>query len=200
MFGDPARRMSATLGNPTYLGAYSMVNAVIGAALVVQSFGRSAGHGLSWVRGLWGGMVLVNLWALWLSGSRGALVGLGAAGLVFAAYVAWGRMQGRAPGGGRRPGRGRNRGRSPGGRKNDDDSRPGPRVGLHVEQAFGHRADRSASGRIAFTVAGLRGFPDRAALGWGPENFVVVWGRYGGADVEPVTSSPTTPTTSWSKS
>ena len=186
LFGDPSNRMSATLGNPAFLGAYAMVNAVVGTALVVESFGRpSAGRRgavLAWVRGLWGGMALVNLWVLWLTATRGAVVGLGAAGLVFAAYGAWGRLPAARRAAGavlaaavvaavlvavamktRTPGR------------------------LHGTGPMSTRlsaigTDRGSSSRIAFAAAGLRAFLDRPVLGWGPENFVVAWGRHGGAD------------------
>ena len=191
---DPTGRMSATLGNPAYLGAYSMVNAVLGAALVVQSFGRPAGRAgpgaarcrgavsLSCVRGLWGGMVLVNLWALWLSGTRGALVGLGAAVLVFAAYAAWGRM----------PVMRRTAGAALAVvvfvsilvviARTDTTPDPLLESGDMFDRLSIIGLDGAARGRIAYVAVGLRAFRDRAATGWGPENFVVAWGRYGGAD------------------
>ena len=181
LFGDPSYRMSATLGNPNFLGAYAMVNAVVGAALVVESFGRR-GAGLPWVRGLWGAMVLVNLWTLWLTGTRGAVAGLGAAGLVFAAYGAWGRL----------PAARRAAGavlaaavaaavlvavematRTP---------EPIHGVGSMSTRLSAMGTDRGSRSRIAFAAAGLRAFLDRPVLGWGPENFIVAWGRHGGAD------------------
>ena len=184
-YGDPTGRMTATLGNPAYLGGYSMVNAVLGVALVVQSFGRSAGRraaGLSRVRCLWGGMVLVNLWALWLSATRGALVGLGAAVLVLAA-CAWGRMPVVAR-------------RTAGAvlavavlaavlvtvARTTTTSDPLPEAGDMSSRLSITGLDGATRVRIAYAAAGLRAFRDRAALGWGPENFVVAWGRYGGAD------------------
>ena len=189
-YGDPTGRMTATLGNPTYLGGYSMVNAVLGVALVVQSFGRT-GRGaarhrgtaaLSRVRGLWGGMVLVNLWALWLSGTRGALVGLGAAVLVFATYAAWGRMQVVR--------------RTAGAAlavfvfasvlvfvaRTDTVPDPLLESGGMLSRLSIIGLDGAGKVRIAYVVAGLQAFRDRTVLGWGPENFVVAWGRYGGAD------------------
>ena len=185
LFGDPSYRMSATFNNPAFLGAYAMVAAVVGAALVVESFGRpSAGRRgafLPWVRGLWGGMVLVNLWALWLTGTRGAVVGLGAAGLVFAAYAAWGRM--------------------PAARRAAGavlavvaiaavlvaaaTTTPPDRIlGTQPTSAriLAMGMDSGSRARIVFGAAGLRAFRDRPVLGWGPENFVVAWGRHGGAD------------------
>ena len=187
-YGDPTGRMTATLGNPAYLGGYSMVNAVLGVALVVQSFGRSAGRagrraaGLSRVRCLWGGMILVNLWALWLSATRGALVGLGAAVLVCAACE-WGRMPVVMR-------------RTAGAvlavavlaavlvtvARTTTTSDPSPDSDGMLSRLSITGLDGATRVRIAYAAAGLRAFRDRAALGWGPENFVVAWGRYGGAD------------------
>ena len=177
-------RMASTLGNATYLGAYAMVNVLIGVALIVQSCGSPTGpHGdpgrLVRVRDLWALAVLLNLSALWMSASRGALVGLGAAALAFAAYGAWGRVT-------------------------------VARRTAHVVSvailagtvafavarttaildpvlesnptlrritALGP-ADASVEARLVHIRAGLQAFRDRPVIGWGPENFLVAWGRY----------------------
>ena len=185
LLGDSAGRISSTLGNATYVGAYAMVNALLGVALIVQSLGRSTlNHRRQWVRGLWALMVLINLWTLWLSGTRGAMVGLGAASVIFAAYAMWGQV------------------------------RVARRMAWAVLAAVVIAAafltvartttlldpviessgtlsriantgprDQSIGVRVAYAAAGLRAFLDRPVLGWGPENFLIAWGRHHTADV-----------------
>ncbi len=38
--------------------------------------------------------------------------------------------------------------------------------------------DQSIKGRIVSSGAGLRAFQDRPVLGWGPENYLIAWGRH----------------------
>ena len=205
LLGD-SNRISSTLGNATYVGAYALVNALIGLGLVIQSIGRSSrqqavresgsrsvrrrrrrgapqGLGVDFIplfRVLWVAAILVNLWALWLSGTRGAVVGFGAALLVFSvAYAIWGGI--------------------PAARKAG--------IGLILLVTIGIGVlvlartttvldpikdsslmlsrvsaisldDRSIRGRVVSAEAGLRAFLDRPLFGWGPENYLAAWGRY----------------------
>lgn len=196
LFGDPVLRMSSTLGNATYMGAYTMVNALIGVALVVDSLGRPARStvrrvgrvagvqrlaGSKWVRCLYGLMVLVNLWALWLSGTRGAMVGLGASCLIFGAYLVWGRLKATRW--------------AAGGvlallvtaivlvtvaRTTILDPITESSGTLSRLSAIG--LDIASRERISYSAAGLRAFLDRPVLGWGPENFFIAWGRHADPD------------------
>ena len=186
LFDDPSNRMSSTLGNPTYLGAYAMVNVLIGVALSVRSLGPPAGrvgrhHRFRAAGDLWALVALVNLWALWLSGARGAIVGLGVAALVFAAYGTWGRV----------PTARRAAGvvfvvvvaaaaaftlaRTPMLKPVVESS-----VMLNRMASLG-AGDASVESRVVHIKAGLQAFLDRSVIGWGPENFLVAWGRH--ADV-----------------
>ena len=205
LLGD-SNRISSTLGNATYVGAYALINALIGLGLVIQSIGRSSqrqgvgesggrsvrrrrrrgasqGSGVDFIplfRVLWVAAILVNLWALWLSGTRGAVVGFSAALLVFSvAYAIWGGI--------------------PAARKAS--------IGLILLVTIGlgvlvlARAttvldpikdsslmlsrvsaisldDRSIRGRVVSAEAGMRAFLDRPLFGWGPENYLSAWGRY----------------------
>ena len=205
LLGD-SNRISSTLGNATYVGAYALVNALIGMGLVIQSIGRSSrrqgvgesgsrlvrrrrrrgaprGPGVDFIslfRVLWVAAILVNLWALWLSGTRGAVAGFGVALLVFSvAYAIWGGI--------------------PAARKTS--------VGLILLVTIGlgmlvlARAtsvldpikdsslmlsrvstisldDGSIRGRVVSAEAGTRAFLDRPLFGWGPENYLAAWGRY----------------------
>lgn len=53
----------------------------------------------------------------------------------------------------------------------EDGTEPFPIVGAYFQ-------DRSARSRMAAWNAGLQGFAARPLLGWGPENFLVVFGRF----------------------
>ena len=205
-FLGSSTRIESTLGNATYVGAYTMVNSIVGAGLILQSLGihavppATAGRSraaarqrrrrpaqqnaefnyMPWLRLLWGVAILINLWALWLTGTRGALIGLGGGMVVFGvAYLIWGRI-------------------------------PIARWAawavlgsslaaavfvalLMTTSAFDPLKqssttlsrlssisldDSSAHGRLVAVQAGLRAVLDRPLLGWGPENFLVAWGRY----------------------
>ena len=181
--------VQSTLGNPAYMGVYATVNAVIGAALVVHSPGPSTGghavrpHFVRWVTRLWALLVVIILWALWQSGARGALAGLGAASVVCAVCAM--------------------RGRSAFARRAGGGvlaalaiaamllaiARTTTVMDPIVESSSTLRRivtvgldDATTGERVRYAGAGLRAFLDRPVFGWGPENFLVVWGHYGGGD------------------
>ena len=96
---DRQLRVSASLGNPVYLGAYMQANILIGLGLFAHSFVRDSAPspaggdmrrktglrlGSRTRRILAGSSILVNGWALALTASFGALMGL-AAGVGFLA-------------------------------------------------------------------------------------------------------------------
>ena len=213
-----ADRIESTLGNATYVGAYTMVNALIALSLIVHSLAAQAPSGggerverasrsrtarrrrrveerqtsstrlsfdyLPWLQSVWVLSLILNLWALWLTGTRGAVVGMGTAALVFSVgYLIWGRI----------------------------------RVARIISYALVGAAiaaialfaavratdvldpvvesntmlsrissiglgDASISGRVAGAQAGLLAYAEKPALGWGPENFLIAWGKH--VDVE----------------
>ena len=108
-------RVESTLGNATYVGAFSVANLFIATALICSSFGPNLSKGnrrldstnirtrarrrrdrnqsqsnrlnnLTLWRVLWGSALVINLLALVLSGTRGAIIGLAIA-LLFASLV-----------------------------------------------------------------------------------------------------------------
>ena len=187
LLGDRERRMASLLGNPMYLGAYVMLNALLGVALFAQVLGQPAGPvvrriGSGAAGGLCALMVLVNLWTMWLSGTRSALAGLGAATLVFAAYAVWSggevarRMAGAvaalivsavvllAVA------------------RTTTLLDPVVESSVMLSRMSSISQDAGVSWRVDFAEAGLRAFLDRPVLGWGPENFVIAWGRYNRVD------------------
>ena len=201
-----SQRIESTLGNATYVGAYTMVNAMIGLGLIVHSFVRpevqpsvevrrratrrrqrrveaQGGWSLdltAWLQVLWVIAVVINLWALWLTGTRGAIVGMGAGAVVFGVvYLIWGNMK----------------------------TVRWAALGVIIAVALGVGLilvlktttvfdplaessttlrrlasigldDNSSRGRLVAVQAGLEAFQDRPILGWGPENFLIAWGRY----------------------
>ena len=215
----PTDRIESTLGNATYVGAYTMVNALIALSLIFHSFGKQIANvggeqqaeravsqsrtarrrrsrarqpaptGVSfdylpWLMSVWVLSFMLNLWALWLTGTRGAVIGLGSAALIFSiGYIIWGRI----------------------------------RVAKIISYALVAAAivviglfaavrtsdildpivesntmlsrissigwgDASISGRLAGAHAGLLAYAEKPALGWGPENFLIAWGKYIGTE------------------
>ncbi len=118
-----APRISVTLGNATYVGAYMLVNALIAAAFLAHSFaaprarpaeppgrvergsrrGREQQAGArqpSWaspdnlMRVFWVSVILLDLLMLYQSGTRGAIVGLAAGlGTFVVGYILWGKLR-----------------------------------------------------------------------------------------------------------
>ena len=131
VLGD-SERVGSTLGNATYLGAYAMVSALLGAGLLARSFaraapapdapagasraerrrrGRAAQRGTqpgaavrhrAWLRAGLALAIALCVWTLWLTATRGALAGLAAGGGAVALHYA---VRG-APGAARWAGRG----------------------------------------------------------------------------------------------
>ncbi len=212
-----ADRIESTLGNATYVGAYTMVNALIGLSMIVHSLGsrtpdrserpesvsrsrtvrrRRRGREqqttatgmpfnyLPWLQSVWVLSVMLNLWALWLTGTRGAVIGLGAAALAFSVgYLIWGRIRIA--------------------RMASYAMVAAVIIGIALFGVVRTTAildpvvesntmlarissiglgDASISGRVAGARAGLLAFVEKPVLGWGPENFLMAWGKH--VDVE----------------
>ncbi len=195
-------RIATVLGNATYLGLYMLVNCLIALGFLARSFLTDAAEDSNgdrrrkqaatppgrllaslWLgRLFWGVAAGIPLWAFTLSGSFGSLVGLVAAiaflvscyavlassrllrriaivavvvvGLAVAAGVALFLTS----------------------RDGSDDESPTNPLAMQLAKAsIEHPSARS---RISAWEAGLKGAVDRPLLGWGPENFEVVFGQY----------------------
>ena len=200
ILGSGPREVS-TLGNATYVGAYSMVNILLAIAMLGHSWrdrapqaasGRAARRRRRPARrtspivdyrpmlmAFWFTAMVTNLWVLWLAVARGALMGLLAGVVTFAVlYLLWGQIQ------------------------------PLRRVAFGIFPVLGVMAvlfmvarttpvfdtvvesnvllnrvvssglDQSLRGRVTAWGAGLRGYLDKPIFGWGPENYLIAWGRY----------------------
>ena len=205
-------RLESTLGNPTYTSAYIIVNMLISLGLVAHSLsdraernrrglaaalhiprrrrrqrrGAAAASGsfewLPLLQVFWMSSIMLNLWALWLTSTRGGLIAVVVVAAVFAiSYLIWGNIRvvraacvaimgvaavalalfvalrmGAA---------------LPYGIHNDPTIERISDLGLD---------DPSTVGRVMALNAGYSAFLARPALGWGPENFIVAWGRHVG--------------------
>ena len=207
---DEHGRAHATLGNALYLGTYMLINSVIATGFLIRSFvskpfkpadslplERSRQTRLPQHEGrvpftpqigrcFWGSTVLLNLWALSLTGSRGALLGL-LTGIGFLAGVClfWGRM------------------RlirfaaacllgflscmvgsiafftfNPLASSIDIFSNPLLKRVLTIDRGTRRDKGSSYSDRMETWRTGVHGFLEKPGLGWGPENFLVAFGRY----------------------
>ena len=195
-------RMSGPLGNPTYLSLYLLASLVTAVGLAVRAWlpapaaprgqrrmgrgpkapataatgplaGRTAGF--AWACG-----AALQLWGLALAGSVGGFAGLAASvGFVAATYALLAR------------GRGRwaavavlgvlGAAAIALGVRFVDAERPATLqlehpIARYVAQV--HLQRPSVQSRLAAWHAGFEGFADRPVLGWGPENFEAVFGRF----------------------
>ena len=203
-FLESSNRLDITLGNATFVGAYMLVNVLIALGFLARSLQtdrepvpaqastrarrrrrreNAARGGLSptaWWQLFWVVAIVLDLWMLILSGTRGAILGFVAGLLVFAvAYAVWGedrRVRVAAV------------------------SLIGLLAAIVVlfaaarnTAAFDWMSERSVivgrlssislddvsvRGRRAAWSVGLRGFLSKPILGWGPENFIIASGRH----------------------
>ena len=200
-FLENAPRLDITLGNSTFVGAYMLVNVLIAVGFLAQSLRstarqpgaparrrrrrrrREAEAGIStivWWQLFWTVAVGLDLWMLLLSGTRGAIIGLGAGLVTFAVgYAVWGQANGIktaakylivavalvvvlfA------------------GVRNTSAFKSVCDSSVVVGRLCSIRGDDvSVRGRVASWSAGLRGFLSRPVLGWGPENYIIASGRH----------------------
>jgi O-antigen ligase len=206
-------RIESTLGNATYVGAYTMVNIFIALGLIALSWRQSAPLAptqdaspaaasraarrrrrrasrpqtqsaefdwLPYLRVFWISAIVIELWALWLTETRGAIIGLGAGAVGFAAvYSVWGRIE----------------------RIRQVSyaimgmvivvlllfivARTTSVLDPVIDRSatLGRVAtigpnDESIKGRITSISAGLQGYVEKPIFGWGPENYLIAWGKH----------------------
>ena len=213
----PTARVTATLGNPGFLGAYLGLNVTIALGFLTRSFvpvyqdkvpeparercGKrsnppqqawSARFPMLWAgRCFWAATVLIGLWALTLTASRGPFLGFVSSLAVLAAlFVFFARTRtvrlaaaGSVVGlfgiamvllfvlsflpadslvevGGPRP---------------IDVWNVNPLLSRLID----YESLDTVRERLSIWKVGIKGFLDSPMLGWGPENYIAIWGRYG---------------------
>lgn len=182
-FGEAAKvldgqlvRVDATLGNPTYLAVYLLINIFIAGLLAYRTSVQHVTN--KWITSLYGGAIVIQVFGLYYTGTRGAFLGL-VVGIGLAAIVMLVR-------GGAYP-----RGRRV----------AGAVIGLALIGIGGFVAMRHAAfvqdnptlARIAnisltdttvqsritlWTSIGWNAFLAHPLLGWGQDNFIVAFGQY----------------------
>ena len=188
------RRLGGPLGNPVVLGAWLSVNAVLAlgfaAAAALRGDGRPAGAAvIPWAAFAWGLAVVLHLWGLLLAGSAAAFAGFLAGAVCALAGLAMLAPRREGP---RRGWRGRRAVRlgaaalacaAAAGFALGLADRGGP-LAEWVHHPAVQLLDKfdpdhpTVQGRLAAWRASLAGFTERPVLGWGPENFDMVFGRY----------------------
>lgn len=179
-------RVSASLGSSAYLGHYALLNGLVAGGLAARlladrPWSRGASS-LAWPCALYLLAALFNFWAMALSGALGAFVALvPAAGALALAYAVF--SHGKA---GRRIGTGALAvvgviGASLGFLFFVDNPLKVRAQDNPVVQrlAFASIEGRTTRTRLAAWQAGIEGIAERPLLGWGPENFIVPFGKFG---------------------
>lgn len=192
------RRIGGLLGNANFLGAYCIVNAFVALGFLAQSFvgrdlkgeGRRRHTNIMLLRVFWTLVALTSLWAMATSGSFGAYAGLGVGCFVLTLAYVWQAKTVAA-----------RRFAIVGGSvvlvagllgagmmvrfivtlPTDEASMGNYRAYREDTPAGSYvsNAQRlSAVQRIEAIETGLEAAFERPLWGWGPENFIVVWGRY----------------------
>ncbi|MBI4202478.1 MAG: O-antigen ligase family protein [Chloroflexi bacterium] len=198
-------RVDVTFGNADYVGAYTALNTLVALAFLADSFlrkplqvqppqtgrrprrpstGRPASDWTLPLRTFWAIALVTNLWVLSLSGARGALgglvVALFVAGVVYSALgvqrrlrIVAGALAALMLGGVLLAPIVHNSGVF------QRLASASPLIS-RLDQTFAGGIGRAYESRRVIVEAGLRAFPDAPIFGWGPENFSVVYDRYGG--------------------
>ena len=197
---EAKERLDITLGNATYVGAYMLVNVLIATAFLADSFVRrvavpsqarrerrrrqarreEVAYGLLGMRIFWVAVILLGTWVMLLSGTRGAVIGLGG-GLLFAA-AAYALL-------GSRKRLKRGMGVATVVLVLAVVSFPLVRQTAVYEKLASANVtlerlgalsltEGSGSDRLLISRIALEAFANRPLLGWGPENFLYAFQRY----------------------
>ena len=201
--GASSARLGITLGNPTYVGAYFLVNSIIAVGMLGYSYLRprdsSAPRAVGrrrrqsrraeadsvvstevLLRVFWALATVLGFTMILLSGTRGALFGLTGAVACFAvSYMLWGRLPliKYACAGVAVLGLVLAGGLTLGRDTPAVESLAKRSVMVDRITRIGPN-DASIRGRLDSTRLGLRGVAARPLTGWGPENFTVAYDRY----------------------
>ena len=173
-------QISAAFGNSTLLGHYALLNCILAAGMAVWSFAAKPFPALWAGRSFWLAAAALNAWAMTLSGSLAALVAfVGASGGLALAYAlfAHGVIARRVGLGGLAV---LGTGAvllatlffvdNPLNRTSDNP--------LLRRLSFASVEGSTTQTRLAAWDAAGKGFADRPVLGWGPDNYIVPFGKH----------------------
>ena len=160
-------RIGGVFGNALYLASYAAVNTVLAIGLGVWAW-RTERRRKRWLAtSFWTLAAYLNVHALVLADARSAWLALAvAAAFCGVAYVVWGKS---------RRWRFGVAATMVAGLVGCVALLAAPPIGGRLAEAAN---DESVRQRGAALVAGLVGFSERPATGFGPENFIVPWGRH----------------------
>ncbi len=163
-----ATRLDATFGNATYLAVYALFHIFLAALLSLRT-------GETWKRSWYGVAIALNLFMLYHTATRGAMLGL-LAGLIVAGavYVLKGEGQGRKIGagvvaavviliGGFIA------------MKDAEFIRTSPVLGRFASISL---QDTTTQSRFIIWGMALEGWKEKPILGWGQEHFITVFNKY----------------------
>ena len=180
-------RVAASLGNSSLLGHYALVNGFVAAGMAGWALAvrRSSGTGTglpAWLFAAFSAAALLNLWAMILSGTLGAYVAFVLAlGALALAYALFGESKAARRVGVGGLGTAIVTGAVLGFLFFVDNplqvrAQDHPLV---QRLAFASLEGRTTQTRLAAWRAGVYGVAERPILGWGPENYIVPFGKYG---------------------
>ena len=183
-----AARMGGPLGNSSFLSIYMLANLVLAGAFSARAWAAGSPGRRPGAYG-WAAIALLLFGAFVLAGSAGGFVGLaGAAAFALLAFTWLGRGRRRvaaaavlavlALGCASLVARAVDPGRTALATFNVPDAQwPGASALRYVGRV--HLQRPSVQSRLAAWEAGLEGFAERPLLGWGPGNFITVFGLFG---------------------
>lgn len=168
--------IKSTLGNSAFMSIYAMINSVLGLGLILQSIHNGQLKGLNFLQIFWLFNTSLCFWALWLTASRWAFINSVLGALILSVGYSFLKTK-----------------RIKIGiiyvtlflslvaialpiavRVVDDLENSMPMIW----RILGPEEDRSYSRRAAAFEAAIDAYIEKPVFGWGPENYLVPWGKH----------------------
>ncbi len=172
-----AQRIDATFGNPIYLAAYMLFNVFVAALLWRRAWAEApAGHRMPAAL-LYGGVILLDAVVLFLTGTRGTMLGIIGGGLLCALLLSLFAHESRRA---RKISAGFIIGFCilAGGFYLVKDQAWVKHVGFLSRLATISLSDNTTKARLLNAGMAIEGFKERPLLGWGQENYAIVFDKY----------------------
>ena len=175
-FPDSSNYIKSTLGNSAFMSIYAMINSVLGLGLILQSIHNRQLKRLHFLQIFWLLNTSLCFWALWLTASRWAFINSILGALILSVGYSFWKTE-----------------RIKTGviyialflslivitlpimvRVVDDLENSMPMIW----RILGPEEDRSYSRRAAAFEAAIDAYIEKPVFGWGPENYLVPWGKH----------------------